>query len=214
VLGLAIAAAGLRAGLALNGVGFERLYYGLDARADSLLVGCALGIALSSNLVSGNRRTFLVGQLKWMSPLSACALLAIAASFGWTSPAMYYWAFFAVAAFACILILDVFFTQTLLVKKVFSNKVLIWIGKLSYGLYLWHYPVYRTMRSQGFDPMAIFWLGTLLTFCVAAASYYFVERPILALKRRFEGTPRSAAGQPPARLRFRVESDRATSSAI
>jgi hypothetical protein len=62
-----------------------------------------------------------------------------------------------------------------------SLKPLVWLGTISYGAYLWHYPVFiyldqpRTGTS-GF-PLLVIRFG--VTFAFAAASYYLVERPVM-----------------------------------
>lgn len=71
-----------------------------------------------------------------------------------------------------------------------SSKPLVWLGEVSYGVYLWHFPVQRLLPRLWPDP----WLGTpegslaalgislALTLPLAAASYHWIEQPAL---RRF-----------------------------
>ncbi|MEP7217646.1 MAG: acyltransferase, partial [Bacteroidota bacterium] len=66
---------------------------------------------------------------------------------------------------------------------------LVWMGRLSYGLYLWHYPIYTFGNSALprerygiLSPIA----STAVILLVAAGSYYLVERPFYRLKKRFE----------------------------
>ena len=57
---------------------------------------------------------------------------------------------------------------------------LCWIGQISYGLYLWHWPVqvYLTPRRTGLDGLALNGVRLGTTLAIAAASYYVVELPI------------------------------------
>jgi peptidoglycan/LPS O-acetylase OafA/YrhL len=73
-----------------------------------------------------------------------------------------------------------------------SRGWLVWLGRRSYGLYLYHFPVLSLMRHQ--VPVGPLWLrmvaGILLTLAVTAASYRWLELPFLRLKdRRFGAVP-------------------------
>ena len=63
-----------------------------------------------------------------------------------------------------------------------------WIGKVSYGLYLWNLPVFlataRALRGESAAVRTV--VALVLTFACTSISYYVVERPFLRLKRRNE----------------------------
>ena len=69
---------------------------------------------------------------------------------------------------------------------VFSrHPPLRYIGKISYGIYLWHYPVILgLMGLLTLDPTLIFVLSLLGTLFVASISWFLVEQPI---SKRFHG---------------------------
>jgi peptidoglycan/LPS O-acetylase OafA/YrhL len=60
-----------------------------------------------------------------------------------------------------------------------EGRVLVWLGQISYGLYLWHYVFVRT------DSIPT-WVALPLTVVAAAASWYFVEEPVRRLRERFD----------------------------
>ena len=68
-------------------------------------------------------------------------------------------------------------------------SVLRGIGRISYGLYLYHFPIYRRVRVLADDPRNpeewTFVVGIALTFAVATASYYAIERPLMRWGKRF-----------------------------
>src|SRR5688572_17276226 len=74
---------------------------------------------------------------------------------------------------------------------VFSHKVLVWVGKRSYGIYVYHLPIFMAMERLRV-PHSIsnfIWVNILswtLTIGFAALSYQFIERPILHYKRRYQ----------------------------
>jgi peptidoglycan/LPS O-acetylase OafA/YrhL len=66
-----------------------------------------------------------------------------------------------------------------------SNPVAVWIGKISYPLYLWHWPLlsFAWIGSDG-PPTIPLRLGLLfLAFVLAAVTYYFIEYPLRAGRR-------------------------------
>ena len=69
-----------------------------------------------------------------------------------------------------------------------GGAVLSWLGRMSYGLYLWHYPIMRIVRER--DDWAwheVLLLGACLGLLFAIVSYYFVERRFY--RPRFQGAP-------------------------
>jgi hypothetical protein len=64
--------------------------------------------------------------------------------------------------------------------RVLSLRPVRWIGLISYGLYLWHWPVYIALSSRrtGLDGPALLAVRLACTVAIATASYYLVELPI------------------------------------
>ena len=69
---------------------------------------------------------------------------------------------------------------------ILGNPVLLWIGVRSYGIYLFHWPIYQIIRGVAGRALTVaeFALALALTAVVAEASYRFVEMPI---RRRHVG---------------------------
>jgi peptidoglycan/LPS O-acetylase OafA/YrhL len=182
---LAIVSWMLRNYLFASGTSIERIYNGLDTRADALMVGCALGIFLSSSLAHAIDQSRLRRNLPFAAVLSCLWLLTASYAADWRSQEMVYYGYFAVELSTAILIWQILTSPKSGVRMLFSPKWLVWVGSISYGLYLWHYPIYRVMRDLGFQTPAVVIIGPMLTILVATLSFYFVERPILALKKHF-----------------------------
>lgn len=84
------------------------------------------------------------------------------------------------------------------------------LGTISYGLYLYHYPIHLLLldlaRRFGVSRvMPLRLVAILLTFALAAASWRHIERPLLALKRRWSYLPTQSTAIPADRRR-RLES--------
>ncbi len=77
------------------------------------------------------------------------------------------------------------------VGRVLGNRVALWLGLVSYGIYLWHVTVLQVLEELGFQrslhfhPFLVVTAVTLaLTSAIAALSWYFAERPLLSLAPR------------------------------
>lgn len=65
------------------------------------------------------------------------------------------------------------------VRGLLANKGMVWIGKRSYSLYLWHWPIFVIMRwTVGLDTPLHFFLAISLTFVLAILSYVLIEQKL------------------------------------
>lgn len=183
---IALSAWGQQTHLTMIGSTVVRAHDGLDARADAVMVGCVLGIIVSSNLVRQQVQGWMSHVLCVAGLLSMSILARIATVAYWSAPVTYYWLLFVSEVLTAIIILDCFINPNRVVKRILSLKALVWIGSISYGLYLWHYPVYALLRDTGYTRNRVIILGTLITFAAATLSYYLLEQPFLGLKKKLE----------------------------
>jgi peptidoglycan/LPS O-acetylase OafA/YrhL len=77
---------------------------------------------------------------------------------------------------------------------IFANKALNYIGKISYGLYIFHYPIILLFLSRGFingmPLIARIFVALLLSIAVSGLSYSLFEKKFLNLKEKFFPSPR------------------------
>jgi hypothetical protein len=167
-----------------------RVYYGTDTRAAGLLVGAALAFVWPAWRL--RRHTG-----RWGGPVldgvGTVALLVLAwafASLGELDPGLYRGGFLVVSLATAAVIAVVVHPATRLGGQALegrdrwislANPVLHWVGLRSYGLYLWHWPVFMLTRP-GLDVtwpspvVAIVRFGA--TFALAEVSYRYVEVPV------------------------------------
>ncbi|WP_340202065.1 acyltransferase family protein [Ascidiimonas sp. W6] len=75
-------------------------------------------------------------------------------------------------------------------NDLFNNKPIAFIGKISYGIYLYHYPIFFwwgiTKNQLDSQPVTIidFALPILFVFVLASLSYWFIEKPLINYKRK------------------------------
>jgi peptidoglycan/LPS O-acetylase OafA/YrhL len=74
-------------------------------------------------------------------------------------------------------------------SRALSARWIVHLGVISYGIYLWHYPILYVLRSVGLGGWPLLLVGLVTTLAVCEVSWRFVEQPVLRLKERIR--PRS-----------------------
>ena len=165
-----------------------RVFVGLDTRFDELLIGCMVGVLCSWGLLATSRRSQLLLAAGAMAGAATLAVLLWKASS--KEPAMLQGGLTVAAGSAGVLIADIVARPAGWLARALGREPLVGIGRISYGLYLWHFPIVYGCGALIVDgsrpdlPRAALAIG--LTFVAAIASFRWVERPMLRLKRRFE----------------------------
>jgi peptidoglycan/LPS O-acetylase OafA/YrhL len=183
LVGAMLALAAWRGFLALNGASADRLYNGTDTRADGLLLGAALAL-------SGLRR--LPGVLLKLWPVPVLGLAAVAVSTPWSAPLLGYGGFTLVALCAAWLVALAVDDRAPFVPWL-KSPFALWIGKRSYSLYLWHYPILMVFSFAGVRSRLTDVLTVVASLVAAHLSYRLVEQPFLRLRGRFLELWRGAA---------------------
>lgn len=188
----ALAAAGLAWRLYLLGEGapFVRLYNGFDTHADPILIGCFL--ALCPRAVSG-RAGFL--------PLIAFGVIVVALD--WDSQLANSIGFAVIGCVGAWLIAAA--SRDGWLKTTLSWPPLVYIGQISYGIYLWHFPIIDVGHYH--VPQAYWFILPLLGIACAVVSFHLLEQPFLRLKDKW------ASKTAPAPAPVRVEFERNTEAA-
>lgn len=186
VLSLATVSWFLRIYLGQTGSTIARLYNGLDTRVDGLMIGGALAVLLSSEIFFDFVEDTVSKYLPWLSWLSILVIVSIAFLGNWYKFGMHYWGFILVGISSGIVILDLTLRSSSFFGRLMRQKSLVWVGTISYGLYLWHYPIFRTVNAAGFHGMAKYGLYFGLTLFFTTLSYYFVELRFLRKKARLQ----------------------------
>jgi peptidoglycan/LPS O-acetylase OafA/YrhL len=155
----------------------SRVYYGTDTRAHSLLIGVLLAVVLASWAPTSARTQRAVHS----AGIVALALVVAAyATISDSAPWMYHAGYALFALTAVLVVASAVLPGRSPVRALLSIPVLVWIGGISYGLYLWHWPVFVALTEQrvGFGGVRLDILRLGVTFGLATASFYLVERPI------------------------------------
>ncbi|MDG0793682.1 acyltransferase family protein [Cohnella ginsengisoli] len=180
VAAAAAASAVLMAALYVPGADPSRIYYGTDTRAFGLLIGAALALVWpSGRLSAGLPRRYRLG----LDGAGIAALTGILLMMRDTSEYdsfLYRGGLVALSLLAAALVAALAHPDSRLGDWLGCGPMR-WIGKRSYGIYLWHYPVIalseKQVNTDGPEPLRIA-LQLAVSVALAALSYRYVENPV------------------------------------
>jgi len=155
----------------------HRLYYGTDARAEELLIGALLALAQQSG---GRAAAVLSGAaIRSAGPLAA-VLMLVAWSRASVEDAWLYRGGLAAYALLSAIAVAAATQPTGPVRRALGAAWLRWIGRVSYGAYLFHWPIFLflTEARTGLGEPALLVVRLAATFGLAALSYRWLELPV------------------------------------
>ena len=155
----------------------SRVYLGTDTRAASILAGAALASVIAPGTTF---KASTVLKLDVLGALSAVGLGVAWVKLEGANRLLYHGGFWLTELAALALILCAVSGRRSVVGRVLGLRPLAWLGTISYGVYLWHWPVNVVLSPQRLH-MRGFWLHAVqfaLTFLIAIVSYRFLEKPI------------------------------------
>jgi hypothetical protein len=158
-----------------------RVYYGTDTRLFDLMAGATVAFLAAGHPQPGlrARRT-----LHMVAP-AAAALLGVfwvvsGTSAGLPRDWMFRGGFLVCAVLAALVVADVRLLDPGPLSRLLSLRPLHFLGTISYGIYLWHWPifVYLTGARTGLSSVPLDVVRIALTLGVSTASFYLVEQPL------------------------------------
>jgi peptidoglycan/LPS O-acetylase OafA/YrhL len=103
----------------------------------------------------------------------------------WQTPALYRWQYAVLALAVAVVILDLVARPEGLLSRFLSLAPLVWLGGISYGIYLWHYPLLHYVWGLGWRGWRATTFAAALNLGFAVLSFYLLERRALRLKGRY-----------------------------
>ena len=173
-----------------------RIYDGTDVHADGILIGSALGLATVFGLfpiLKLAKRWF-----PWLILYPLIALLSLMLIPNLTYDFFVFGGHLAVDLAIVIVIVQLVIYPQPYLRRIFEFPLLVNIGKISYGLYLWHVPILNLLPFEkfGFPVVLAIVLKLGLTFGITLISYRYIERPIQRRVNSYYATISSNAAQP------------------
>jgi SGNH domain (fused to AT3 domains) len=164
----------------------DRVYFGTDTRAQALLVGAAASALLVGDWSSLNRGWSLIRSRsgRWIAralPGIGLVLLGAAAHYATGTAREFRSGLFIVVAIAAVLVIaPVALDQRGPVAAVLAWGPLAWLGSISYGIYLWHWPIFLVLNGQrtGWHGLSLFAVRCAATLAVSVVSWWAIEQPV------------------------------------
>ncbi|MEI8051045.1 MAG: acyltransferase family protein [Actinomycetes bacterium] len=171
--------------LAHHGASSSRTYYGTDVRAQQVMVGALLAAWLPW-IRSWRRSQSMSGRTSASSVLAAGGVLGSLIvivgfhSIDGSGPFLPNGGYLLIAVATAAIILAVVDLPRSPLGQLLGTDTLGYLGRISYGLYLYHFPVYLLIDGQrtGLSGTALLFVRLGLTLGVSALSYSLIEMPI------------------------------------
>jgi peptidoglycan/LPS O-acetylase OafA/YrhL len=185
--------------------GIPTLFWASAAHLPAAAEQFAMGMAAAMVFVARGEPD-ATRELRWALSSDILVLLGLAGLAGsmyvvdawvgryWKASILFY-AWHSMASIPIALLVAGVAMRGRLARAIFENAPVVWLGTISYSLYLWH-PMIAPYVARAVDAADWSYAGfaavAIPAFLLAsAASYYLVERPFLRLKRRPAPVPRT-----------------------
>lgn len=162
----------------------DMLYLGSFSRAGGLMLGAGFAmlwrpVAIMRGPLRDKGRRLDVLAALGLALILFFMLTMYLQERGVYNPWLYRGGFFLTGV-ATLLLIAATTHQGAVAGKLLGHPALVWVGTRSYGLYLYHWPVFQMIRKQANIQMSIsqIILGVLITVPITEASYRFIETPI------------------------------------
>ena len=147
-----------------------------QVRADAILVGCCLALLLSTR----RGRDIMMNYSHWFLTPSLVVFAYCVVRFTWLPPLS------ESVAIAVLVAVSALRPSGGVISKVLSLKPLVWLGLISYSVYVW-----QQLFIQFRNPVVL-----IVVLGVSAASFHLIEKPTQRLGNRLASRMRSRAGHP------------------
>ena len=182
-----------RVTLTQDGASWTRLSFAPDTRADALFVGCLFGYWRAQGAPTIVAR---IATFRWTPTIAAAGIIALLGLSRHTGRFVYEAGISALVLCCGLFIFAVTVRSGGVSGRILRLPPLVYVGRISYSLYLWHVPILTLLGAATVGqialhdvPLAI--LAVTCSFLAAALSYRLIETPYLRRKHRLSRSPRS-----------------------
>ena len=173
--------AGIMPVMFADGVDITRLYYGTDTRLFALLLGAAMGLVKVYSIQKPSNRS---GSNSIGYCLFTILLGITIASYVYLDGqnSLVYQGAMAIMSVVFCLMVGLVIDNGMQLGQILDNPLLQWIGRRSYGIFLWQYPVIFFFSHMGWDKLEYYYVLELLLICVLTIWSDAVSETITSLR--------------------------------
>ena len=184
----------LAEGLSPQQIG-DRFYFGTETRIEAIFAGCAAALALRNDKVFTIAHRFLsIRFMPFLIGVGTAVIFLLATLHGHENDvSIETWGYSITSLMLALWIVSVLFQPKSWTSRVLAFRPMIFLGRISYGLYLLHYLVIHVFShlvgikegSGSVSQRLFIWISTMtVSIAVATAHYYGVELPLLKTRKK------------------------------
>ena len=183
VCGVGTVASALLAAALYSPDSISRDYYGTDTRAQALLIGAALAAILAPTgdrpapRHRGASRHVVLGALAIVGAATTVWMWHYA---GDNDAWLYHGGLAAIAIATALIIAHAVVSPDSPTAWLLGLAPLVWLGRISYGVYLWHWPIFEFVTSDrtGLGRWPLLAVRLTATLVISIISFFVIEQPI------------------------------------
>ncbi|MGW7975451.1 acetyltransferase [Staphylococcus xylosus] len=159
--------------------GHSRVYFGTDTRLQTMLLGVIFAFVWPPFKLKKNPNYILRTIIDSIGIIGIALLLMLFFKVNENSDWIYNGGFYLISGLTLFVIISAVHPSGYF-AKILGNPLFIYIGKRSYSLYLWHFPVISFIHSYYVDgqlPAYVYVIDIILTIVLAEMSYRYIETP-------------------------------------
>lgn len=157
------------------------VYYRFDTNFSGLLLGGAIALLAGAGISIRREAADALA-------ISALVVLLVGLHFWrWGDLSFLVWGQ-TVAELAAAALVLALAGEKGLVHRMLSARPVVFVGLISYSIYLWHYPMSRYFR-EWLEPVPTFAVVGIASLAVASASWFLIEEPLTRWRRRIPNAP-------------------------
>lgn len=168
--------------LIANGATIDRVYNGLDTRGDALMWGALVALLPLRERIVSWRPSYSLAFFSMLMLL----LIYLLHSSSWEAKEHYVWKLPLIYGALAGLIALAASQRLPWWGNILRNPLMVFTGRISYGLYLWHMPILIVLLKNGFSDGKLLLLVITASYVFAAFSWFVIERPALRLRVRYQ----------------------------